>query len=209
MAKDKKKKSIFKRWWFWVLAIIVIIAIAGGGESDDTTQSTDKGESTKAESANASKETKTTDTNSAKEEKSFGMNEEVKVGKMTYKVTSKTPADQVGPSALPEKASQKFLVVEVTVKNGGDKAVTVDSNFFKLKRGGKTYEANATASMSANQDESGNITNSFFLQQLNPDSEMSGKVVFDVAPEVAAATDLQLQVQTGAFGTETELINLK
>jgi hypothetical protein len=209
VAKDKKKKSIFKRWWFWVLAIIVIIAIASGGESDDTTQSTDKEESTKAESASASKETKTTDSDSAKEEKSFSMNEEVKVGKMTYKVTSKTTADQVGPSALPDKANQKFVVVELTIKNGGDDAVTVDSTFFKLKRAGKTYEADAMASMSANQDESGNITNSFFAQKLNPDSEMSGKVVFDVAPEVANASDLQLQVQTGAFGTETELINLK
>lgn len=85
----------------------------------------------------------------------------------------------------------------------------VDSSFFKLKRGGKTYEADAAASLSANQGEDGNITNSFMAQDLNPDSEMSGKVVFDVTPEIAEATDLQLQVQTGAFGTETELINLK
>ncbi|WP_394555342.1 DUF4352 domain-containing protein [Priestia aryabhattai] len=206
MAKDKKKKSIFKRWWFWVLVIIVIIAIAtGGGESDDTQTTSNNKEGKQTESSS----NKTSDSKSTKEASSFGMNEEVKVGKMTYKVTNKTTADQVGPSVMPEKANQKYVVLELSIKNGGEDAVTVDSTFFKLKRAGKTYEADAMASMSANQDESGNITNSFFAQGLNPDSEMSGKVVFDVAPEVANASDLQLQVQTGAFGTQTELINLK
>ncbi|MDU9693596.1 DUF4352 domain-containing protein [Priestia aryabhattai] len=206
MAKDKKKKSIFKRWWFWVLVIIVIIAIAtGGGKSDDTQTTSNNKEGKQTESSS----NKTSNSKSTKEASSFGMNEEVKVGKMTYKVTSKTTADQVGPSVMPEKANQKYVVLELSIKNGGEDAVTVDSTFFKLKRAGKTYEADAMASMSANQDESGNITNSFFAQGLNPDSEMSGKVVFDVAPEVANASDLQLQVQTGAFGTQTELINLK
>ncbi|AZV43453.1 hypothetical protein BAOM_2844 [Peribacillus asahii] len=59
--------------------------------------------------------------------------------------------------------------------------------------------------MSANQKEDGTIDNSFSSQKLNPDSEISGKVVFDVAPEVAKASDLQVQVQKDA---ETELIDL-
>ena len=33
--------------------------------------------------------------------------------------------------------------------------------------------------------------------------------MFDLAPEVAETTDLQLQVQTGLFGTETGMINLQ
>lgn len=100
-------------------------------------------------------------------------------------------------------------MLNVTLKNNRNEAVTVDTNFFKLKRGEKTYDADAMASMSANQGESGDIENSFFLQQLNPDMEISGKVVFDLAPEVAEAQDLQLQVQTGFWGTENELINLQ
>lgn len=141
--------------------------------------------------------------------KTYGIGDNVTVSKMVYKVNKKTTATQVGPSALPSKASGKFVVINVTLKNNGDKAVTVDSSFFKLKHGGKTYDADSSASMSANQEESGNIQNSFFMQQLNPDSTISGNVVFDVAPEVADATDLQLQVQTGLFGTETGIINLK
>lgn len=62
------------------------------------------------------------------------------------------------------------------------------------------------ASMSANQGEDGSIDNSFFLQEVNPDMSISGKVVFDLAPEVAEATGLQLHVQSGFSGTETEII---
>ncbi|USK68397.1 DUF4352 domain-containing protein [Peribacillus asahii] len=125
---------------------------------------------------------------------------------MEYTITDKSTTDQVGPSVLPTKASGKFLVLDVTLKNNGNEAVTVDSSFFKLKRGEKTYETDNEGSISANQKEDGTIDNSFFLQELNPDSEISGKVVFDVAPEVAEASNLQIQVQTGLFGTETESI---
>jgi hypothetical protein len=141
--------------------------------------------------------------------KTYNIGDKVNVGDMEYTVLSKKTADQVGPSALPDKANGKFVVIELKLKNNGDKKVTVDSSFFKMKRGSKEYEAAADASMSANQGEDGNIDNSFFMQDLNPDSEMKGKVVFDVAPEVANDKDLVLQVQTGAFGTQTGNINLK
>jgi hypothetical protein len=201
VAEGKKKKPIFKRWWFWVLAIIIIFAIASGG-GDDTNDTANKNETTNDTA-------KEDETGKNEEAKTFGIGEQVTVGDMVYTVTNKSTADQVGPSILPEKASEKFIVIDVTVRNNGNEAVTVDSSFFKLKRGEKTYEADTAASMSANQGENGTIENSFFMQQLNPDSEMSGRIVFDVAPEVADATDLQIQVQTGAFGTETELINLQ
>lgn len=175
-----------------IILAIIIGVVSGGDDGDDGTE--------------------TTTSTPQKEEadvKSYKIGETVTVGDMEYIVNQKNTADQVGPSVLPTKANGKYLIIDVTLKNNGTEAVTVDSSFFKLKRGDKTYEADSSASMSANQGEDGNIDNSFFLQSLNPDSTMSGKVVFDVAQEVAEATDLQLQVQTGVFGTETELINLQ
>lgn len=145
----------------------------------------------------------------AKQEKTYKIGDAVNVGDMGYTINSKETATQVGPSVLPETASGKYLVIDVNVKNSGDEAVTVDSSFFKLKQGDKTYEADSAASMSANQGEDGEIKDSFFMQQLNPNSEMNGKVVFDLSPDVAEASDLTLQVQTGMFGTETENISLK
>lgn len=195
-------KKFFKFGCLGFIALIVlgiIIGVATGGDDTNNSSSSDN----KSEQSDNNKDS------SKNEEKSYKMGETVKVGDMEYTITKKDTADQVGPSVLPTNANEKFVVLEVTLKNNGNEAVTVDSSFFKLKRGEKTYEADAEGSMSANQGEDGNIDNSFFLQSLNPDSEMSGKVVFDVAENVANAGDLQVQVQTGVFGTETETINLQ
>ncbi|MCO7177055.1 DUF4352 domain-containing protein [Sporolactobacillus kofuensis] len=212
MAKEKVKKPIFKRWWFWVLVVIIVISIgANMGGNDESS----KGTSQKTSADNAKKDTPKKETSkkeskpAKKEKKSYGIGDKIKVGDMEYTILSKKTATQVGPSALPDKANGKFIVIELSLKNNGNEKVTVDSSFFKLKRGSKTYEAAADASMSANQGEDGNIDNSFFMQDLNPDSEMKGKVVFDVAPEVANAKDLVLQVQTGSWGTQTGNVNLK
>lgn len=202
VGKEKTKKPIYKKWWFWLIIVIIIGAAASNGGNSEQASSTNKEKSTENKTTETKQDTK-------KEETNPKIGDDVKVGDMNYKVNGKKTADQVGPSALPQKASDKYLVIDVTLKNNGNDKVTVDASFFKLKRGEKTYEADSAASMSANQSEDGNIDNSFFLQNLNPDSTISGKVVFDVAPEVANAKDLQLQVQTGAWGTETGIIDLK
>lgn len=202
---EKGKEKMKKFFKFGCLGFIVLIALgaiigAMGGGDDSATEPQEDSVETSTESKESPKD---------KPKKAYKIGEEVKVGSMIYTINDKSTADQVGPSALPTKASGKYLVLDVTLKNNGNEAVTVDSSFFKLKRGEKTYEADAEGSMSANQKEDGSIDNSFFLQELNPDLELSGKVVFDVAPEVTEANDLQLQVQTGVFGTETEVINLQ
>ncbi|VDG98863.1 Telomeric repeat-binding factor 2 [Lysinibacillus sphaericus] len=183
-----------------IVLIIVIVALSGG--SDDAGD-------TSGEKAPTSGETKTKD-KPAKEEPAAGsVGKEMVVGKASFLVNEVTTADQVGPSVLPEKASEKFVVVNVTYKNNGNEAVSVDASFFKLKLGDKTYEADSVASMSANQGEDGAIDNSFFYQSVNPDSTITGFVVYDVAETVANSDELTLQVQTGVFGTETGLIKLK
>ncbi|AOH54507.1 hypothetical protein ABE28_009090 [Peribacillus muralis] len=209
--KEKVNKPFYKKWWVWVLAIIIIGAIAGGGEDTDNEKTAPASTETKEEVAKEEvvKEKKEAPKKEKKKEKTYGIGDLVKVGNMEYTIKERKAADQVGPSALPDKASGKFVVLEVTLKNNGNKAVTADASFFKLKRGEKVYEADSAASISANQGEDGQIENSFFFQEVNPDSEASGKVVFDVAPEVADASDLKVQVQTGVFGTETESITLK
>lgn len=210
MAKEKVKKPFYKKWWVWLLAVIIVGSIATGGEEESAAPASTEPveEETKSESTTANPE-KAKEEKKKEEPKAFGIGEEVNVGDMTYKVNGTSTATEVGPSVLPQKAKGKYLVVDVTLKNNGNEAVTVDSSFFKLKRGEKTYETDSMGSMSANQGEDGAIENSFFLQELNPEMEISGKVVFDLAPETADATDLKLQVQTGVFGTETEVINLQ
>lgn len=187
-------KKFFKFGCLGVIGLVVLIivaAVAFGGGSEETSTGGD----TKA------KEEKKAET--------VGIGKELKVGDAAFTVNSKETAAQVGPSIAPETASGKYVVLEVTFKNNGNEAIFVDSSFFKIKLGEKTYEADDMASITANQGEDGNIQNSMFMEEINPDSEVTGKVVFDVTEEVAESKDLQLQVQSGLFGTETGIINLK
>ncbi|MCE4957682.1 DUF4352 domain-containing protein [Macrococcoides caseolyticum] len=191
----KKKGKLLPGCLGLVLLMIIIgacSAFMGGGEENKTQDG---------------KET----TTSSKEEKkkAYKIGDVVKVGKMQYKVNGVSTGTAVGPSSLPTKAKDTFVIVDIEVKNNGDEAITVDSALFKLKTKGKTLEADSAASMSANQGEDGSIENSFFLEQLNPDSTTKGKVVYDVSKAMADSPEKQLEVATGFFGTETDLINLK
>ena len=113
----------------------------------------------------------------------------------------KYAVDQIEqPELLPIKAKGKFLVIDVTLKNNGNKTITVNPSFFKLKHGEKAYKADAQVSILAQEDES-------IFQDVKPGSEVSGQVFFDVSPEIAEASDLQVQI--GAVDTQTGIINLK
>lgn len=72
-----------------------------------------------------------------------------------------------------------------------------------------SFEADSIASTTANQNEVGTIENSFFTEQINPGSEISGKVVFDVSPDVAEADNLKVEAQEGIFGSVTKTIKLQ
>lgn len=194
-----KKKSKVLPGCLGLLLLMLLIgacAAAMGGGNDETKKEENTTNTTTKEDK---KETK----------KAYKIGDTVKVGKMQYKVNSVSTATAVGPSALPTKAKDTFVVVDLEVKNNGDEAITVDSNLFKLKTNGKTLEADSAGTMSANQGEDGSIENSFFLEQLNPDSVTKGKVVFDVSKAMADSSDKQLEVATGFFGTETDVIDLK
>ena len=90
----------------------------------------------------------------------------------------------------------------MTVKNLGKKPLSVDSDYFELRKGDSEYESDGTAGLYANED------GKFFHDKINPDGELTGNVVFDVTKETADASDLMLQVQTGAWGTQKGLITL-
>lgn len=195
----KKKSKVLPGCLGLLLLLLIIGACAAAMGGGNENKEDKKEETTKTATKEDKKETK----------KAFKIGDTVKVGKMQYKVNGVTTATSVGPSALPTKAKDTFVVIDLEVKNNGDEAITVDSSLFKLKTNGKTLEADSAGSMSANQSEDGSIENSFFLEQLNPDSTTKGKVVYDVSKAMADSTEKQLEVATGFFGTETELINLK
>lgn len=199
----KAKKPIFKKWWFWLIIVIVIAGAVGGGNKDKTKKA-DTEKTAKVET----KESKTEKSSPKKSEKQvFGIGQDVTVGKVVYRVDSKEVADTVGNEYLNSTAKGKFLVLNVTVTNNGDKAITVTDDFFKLYKGKTEFKADTTATMYANQAANGDSA-AFFLQELNPESTLSGIVIFDVSEDTINDPSTQLQVQTGIWGTQTEKINL-
>ncbi|HAR4287698.1 TPA: DUF4352 domain-containing protein [Staphylococcus aureus] len=162
-----QKKS--KKGWFWgcsgclVLFILIIIGISActAGITGNL-------------GGNSSKETN----------KTHKIGETVKNGDLEVTVNSVETMKSVGPSIAPTNAKGTFVVADVTIKNKGKEALTIDS------------------SMSANQNDNGSIENSFFLQRINPDSTAQGKIVFDVSENIANAKDKKLEVISSLFSVK-------
>ncbi|MGZ7228825.1 DUF4352 domain-containing protein, partial [Streptococcus pyogenes] len=70
------------------------------------------------------------------------MGQVVKVGDVEYIVHSKSSATNVGGD-FGKNANGVYLILDVTVKNVGKKAITVDSNFFTLFRGDVEYSSDS------------------------------------------------------------------
>ena len=204
----KAKKPLFKKWWFWLIIVILIAGAVGGGNKDKTKKA-DTEKTAKVETKESkTEESKTEESAPKKSEKQvFGIGQDVTVGKVVYRVDGKEVADTVGNEYVNSTAKGKFLVLNVTVTNNGDKAITVTDDFFKLYKGKTEFKADTTATMYANQAANGDSA-AFFLQELNPESTLSGKVIFDVSEDTINDPSTQLQVQTGIWGTQTEKINL-
>lgn len=201
-AKKLLKKPFYKKVWFWVVAVILVIIIANAGGEDATTptETADSGKETTVETSASTKSPAKKDAPKEKAKVS-GIGEVVKVGDVEFTINGVSTAKNVG-GEYGSKSQGTYLLLDTTVTNKGNEAITTDSSFFKLMVGEKTYEADSSASIFANED-----TN-FFLEQVNPDLSATGVVVFDVSDEVIANPDLLLQVSTGFFGTETGTIKV-
>lgn len=186
----KEKKPIYKRVWFIVLVVIVVFGVGGslGGSSDS--------------SDSKSSEKTTSEKKEEKEVKTYHVGEVVNVGDVEYVVNSISTAKTVGSDYLNATSKGTYLVVNVTVKNNNSKVLTVDGSLFTLVNGEKEFESDSTAGLYANE------TSTFFYENVNPDLSTTGNVVFDVSDETISSAELQLRVQTGVWGTETENIYL-
>lgn len=234
--KQKKRGGCFK--WVVIILLVIIafsacVAALGGGEEGTTAESSNEeatptaSDSTEESTEEETSENEITEEDLPNEEESdaneqtddevaedaespdTSIGENLEVGNMSYVVNEVYTADQVGPSMFPETANETYVVINLSVTNNGSEAVTVDSNFFKMVIEGNTLDADSAASMSANQNDNGEITNSFFLENLNPGSTLSGNIVFDINESLANNQEKILQVQEGMFGTKTGTISLQ
>ena len=221
-------QPFYKKWWFILIIIIIFVpGFARGfgqgfsqGLGDDKSSQTSKKTDSSAQVAKSNEPEKTQVSEAPKEDKvseapkedkstkekatnvKYKMGETIKVGDVEYVVNSKSTTKTVGNKHFGNTANGTYLIVNVTVKNTSKKPITVDSNYFKLLNGDAEYSDDSGAGTYINEDAK------FFWSKVNPGSSITGNVAFDVSDDVVNSSDLQLQVQTGTWGTEKGTISL-
>ena len=199
--QPKPKKAWYKKWWVWAIAVVVVlIAIAGQGGNKTTTSAPSSpaasapAQQPAGQPAAAPAQAPAADQNAAK------IGTALKVGDLTFTVSSAKATTKL-TSVLGNKTGN-WILVSANVANGSKDAVLIDSSFFKpLGADGSTYETDSDNLMYLNTDKN------FFLAKINPNLAKDGQVLFAV-PAGSKPSDFKLQVQTGAFGTQTGEIAL-
>ena len=192
-------KKFLKFLGFGFLALVVLGIFANmGDDSGSDTASTTTEEEVKAEGNSDAKAEK-------KEVETVGVGTEVEVGKLAYKVNGVEEMSEIKAEYMDTlTTSGKFIIVDMTIKNNDKEARFVDTEMFRLvDADGTEFSTKSEADMYINESDLG-----FFLSEINPKMDKTGKVAFEVP---ADATDLQLQVSSGFgwSGGKYKNINLK
>lgn len=209
MGKDKVKKPFYKKVWFWALVVIVIaIGGIGGSGSDDSSKdsksSSSSSEVSKVESAKSS-ESSSSEKSSSKassEKATYGIGQDVAVGKLTYKVNSVTTNTNVG-GEYGINAKGVFMIVNISITNNDNKAASISDSSLKIKSNGAEYKADSSAGIYAND-----AGNSASFSDLNPGTTQTTNIVFDVPQTVVDDPNAKFEAAS-LFGLKSELINLK
>ena len=200
MGKDKVKKPFYKKVWFWALVVIVIaIGGIGGSGSDDSSKdsksSSSSSEVSQVESAKSSE-------SSSSEKATYGIGQDVAVGKLTYKVNSVTTDTNVG-GQFGVNAKGVFMIVNISITNNDTKAASISDGSLKIKSNGAEYKADSSAGIYAND-----AGNSAAFSDLNPGTTQTTNIVFDVPQTVVDDPNTKFEAAS-LFGLKSELINLK
>lgn len=200
MGKDKAKKPFYKKVWFWALVVIVIaIGGIGGSGSDDSSKdsksSSSSSEVSQVESAKSSE-------SSSSEKATYGIGQDVAVGKLTYKVNSVTTDTNVG-GQFGVNAKGVFMIVNISITNNDTKGASISDGSLKIKSNGAEYKADSSAGIYAND-----AGNSAAFSDLNPGTTQTTNIVFDVPQTVVDDPNAKFEAAS-LFGLKSELINLK
>ena len=120
----------------------------------------------------------------------YKMSETFKIADVEYTIHTKEVVQNVG-GEFGMNAKGSYLILNVTVKNNGTKAITVSDSDFKLVKDKTEYKTDSTAGIYANNDAN------LFFTSVNPENEVTGNVVFDLNPDTISDTNLKLKVNAG------------
>lgn len=177
-----------RRKWPWILLAVFVIVVgmfactAGGGQDAETTSDTE--ESTSGTEGGADE--------AAEGEEVLGIGDTGQVGDWMVTVNGTETAATVGGEFYEERAQGEFVVVDLTVENGGSDATYFDDTALSvIDADGNSHSASSTAS------------DDFFLEQINPGNQATGTAAFDV-PEGTEAVALEVE-DTLSFAEPIEI----
>jgi len=185
----------------WVVVLIAVIgmglggAMMGGGDID--TSATPTTDTSNQEQPSDQIDSGNQDTQMTKEERTHEVGNEFTVGDVRYQVNGVTTRQEIGErvagTLMGVEANGKFLIVDMTVMNEANEAITMRESSLKVMIDEATYDPSSDAW--AYMDES------FTFEQLNPGVEVDGNVAYDV-PASASTSSMELQVNpVGLFDT--------
>ncbi|MGT2666075.1 DUF4352 domain-containing protein [Streptococcus rifensis] len=198
-----EKKPFYKKWWFILLVVLLIVSPFLGKNAQNSTTNSSTAQKTTTTSNSQSEQTESNEETVTVDKPVFNIGDSVTVGDVVYIVHGIESAKTVGTEYFNETADGPFMIINMTITNNGKEALSVSDGFFKVLNNDVEYSPDSAASIHINEDSQG-----FWLESINPGLSKSGKVAFDVTDAVIAGPGSQLKVQTGIWGTQTEVINL-
>ncbi len=129
----------------------------------------------------------------------------VRVDALVWKVTnvrvSKTLGDQT--YGFGEKADGRFVVVSLNVHSDKNESATFSSDVAKLEIAGNTYDTDTEGTIAA----AGSGDDPFIFEDIGPDSDVKGQLVFDV-PARVLSRKVELRFNELGFGSTHGYIRL-
>lgn len=128
----------------------------------------------------------------------------VRVDAIVWKVKSVSTASELGdPDLFGEKADGRFVVVTLSAHSEKNESATLTNNAFQLEIGGNKYDTDSDGTIAA----VGAGEEPFFLEDIGPDSDVTGKVVFDV-PAKVLSKKVEMRFNELGFGSTHGYIDI-
>lgn len=161
-------------------AVVLLMILLGGCAAMFSGDSDKESSGEKTEKTTTTEEVEAEENNEP-DEQVVEMKKNAIINDVAYKVESvqyaKTVADYTSKDG-------QYAVVEITVKNNSDKAVTVNDGDFKYMLGNKEYKQDPT--VTAYYD------NGFFLEGINPGMSKTASVVYEVPADLSGQKMLKV-----------------
>jgi hypothetical protein len=218
-AYAKAQRPWYKKKRFIIplgLIILTIAAAAGsGGKDSSKTADSDTASQTQdaPDASSATTDTPAADPKPASCGKKatddctphVNLGGSVRVDALVWKVKSVSTATQIGDQryGLGAKADGRFVVVSLSVHSDRNESATLTDNVFQLEVGGNKYDTDSDGTFAA----IGSGQQPLFLEDIGPDADVRGKVVFDV-PTSVLSKKVEMRFNELGFGSTHGYIDI-